>query len=84
MLEDLNEYYENMIITLETYDTEHAKILYNKMDELYQRINVKYSLALEKIKKLKVNLMRSIVEEDFEELRKIAELAKELSANYAI
>ena len=73
-----------MIITLETYDTEHAKILYNKMDELYQRINVKYSLALEKIKKLKVNLMRSIVEEDFEELRKIAELAKELSANYAI
>ena len=73
-----------MIIKLETYDTEHAKILYNKMDDLYQRVNVKYSLALEKIKKLKVNLMQSIVEEDFEELRKIAELAKELSASYTI
>jgi len=83
-LKDLNEYYENMIIKLETYDTEHAKILYNKMDDLYQRVNVKYSLALEKIKKLKVNLMQSIVEEDFEELRKIAELAKELSAGYTI
>jgi len=83
-LEKLNDYYENMIINLEIYDTEHAKILYNKMDELYQRVNVKYSLALEKIKKLKVNLMQSIIEEDFEELRKIAELAKELSANYSI
>jgi len=83
-LEDLNEYYENLIIKLEIYDTEHAKILYNKMDDLYQRVNVKYSLALEKIKKLKVNLMQSIIEEDFDELRKIAEFAKELSAKYAI
>ncbi len=83
-LEDLNEYYESMIINLETYDTEHAKILYNKMDDLFQRVSVKYSLALEKIKKLKLNLMQSIIEEDFEELRKIAGLAKELSAKYAI
>ena len=73
-----------MIIKLETFDTEHAKILYNKMDELYQRVNVKHSLALEKIKKLKINLMQSIIEEDFEELRKIAELAKDLSAKYTI
>ena len=83
-LEELNEYYENMIIKLEIYDTEHAKILYNKMDELYQRVDVKYSLALEKIKKLRINLMQSIVEEDFEELRKIAELVKDLSAKYTI
>ena len=83
-LEDLNDYYENMIIKLETYDIEHAKILYNKMDDLYQRVNVKYSLALEKIKKLKVNLMQSIIEEDFDELRNIAEKVKELSANYII
>jgi len=83
-LEDLNEYYDSMIINLETYDTEHAKILYNKMDDLYQRVSVKHSLALEKIKKLKINLMQSIIEEDFEELRKIAGLAKELSAKYTI
>ena len=83
-LEDLNEYYEQMIINLETYDTEHAKILYNKMDELYQRVNIKYSVTLEKIKKLKVNLMKSIIEEDFEELKKIAEITKDLSANYTI
>jgi hypothetical protein len=54
------------------------------MDDLYQRVDVKYSLALEKIKKLKINLMQSIIEEDFEELRKIAELAKDLSAEYTI
>ena len=83
-LEDLNNYYEDMIIKLEIYDTEHAKILYNKMDELYQRVSVKYSVTLEKIKKLKINLMRSIIEEDFEELRKIAEITKDLSADYAI
>ncbi len=83
-LEALNNYYEDMIIKLEIYDTEHAKILYNKMDELYQRVSVKYSVTLEKIKKLKVNLMRSIIEEDFEELRKIAEITKALSADYAI
>ena len=83
-LEDLNNYYEDMIIKLEIYDTEHAKILYNKMDELYQRVSVKYSVTLEKIKKLKVNLMRSIIEEDFEELRKIAEITKSLSVDYAI
>ena len=83
-LEDLNTYYENMIIQLEAYDTEHGKILYNKLDDLYQRVDLIYSLTLEKIKKLKVNLMQSIIEQDFEELRKIAGVAKELSAKYAI
>jgi GTPase SAR1 family protein len=83
-LEDLNKSYEEMIINLEIFDTEHAKILYSKMDELYKRVNVKFSMTLEKIKKLKVNLMKAIIENDIEELKKIAESTKDLSAKYTI
>ena len=73
-----------MIINLEIFDTEHAKILYSKMDELYKRVNVKFSMTLEKIKKLKLNLMKAIIENDIEELKKIAESTKDLSAKYTI
>jgi len=83
-LEDLNKSYEEMIINLEIFDTEHAKILYSKMDELYKRVNIKFSMTLEKIKKLKVNLMKAIIENDIEELKKIAESTKDLSAKYTI
>jgi len=83
-LEDLNKSYGEMIINLEIYDTEHAKILYKQMDELYKRVNVKFSMTLEKIQKLKVNLMKSIVENDFEDIKKIAKITKDLSAKYTI
>ena len=83
-LEDLNKSYEEMIINLEIFDTEHAKVLYSKMDELYKRVNIKFSMTLEKIKKLKVNLMKAIIENDIEELKKIAESTKDLSAKYTI
>jgi len=83
-LEDLNKSYEEMIINLEIYDTEHAKILYTKMDELYERVNVEFSMTLEKIKKLKVDLMKSIVESDFEEIKKIVKITRDLSTKYTI
>ena len=71
-----------MVINLEIYDLENAQKLYNKVDELFARVNVNFSFTLEKIKKLKVNLMKAILENDFEELKKIAQLTQDLSAKY--
>jgi len=79
---DLNETYNNMIINLEIYDLENAQQLYSKIDDLFSRVDVNYSLILERIKKLKVNLMKAILENDFEELKKIAQITRDLSAKF--
>jgi len=79
---DLNETYNDMIINLEIYDLENAQQLYSKIDDLFSRVNVKYSLTLERIKKLKVNLMKAILENDFEELKEIAQVTRDLSAKF--
>lgn len=81
-LEELNKSYQNMIINSEIMDKEHAQILYSEIDELYDEINREYSVTLEKVKKLKVNIMKSIIEKDFEELKKIANIAQELRTKF--
>ncbi|KKM20458.1 hypothetical protein LCGC14_1645290, partial [marine sediment metagenome] len=63
-------------------DKEHAQVLYGKIDELYDDINKKFSITLEKVKKLKVDIMKSIIEKDYEELNKIAEIAQELKSKF--
>ena len=79
---DLNDTYNNMIINLEIYDLENAQQLYCKIDDLFSRIAVNYSLTLERVKKLKVNLMKAILENDFTELKKIAQVTRDLSAKF--
>ena len=81
-LDELNKSYQNMIINSEIMDKEHAQILYNKIDELYDEINKEFSVTLEKVKKLKVDIMKSIIEKDFEELKKIAKVAQELKSKF--
>ena len=81
-LDELNKSYQNMIINSEIMDKEHAQILYNKIDELYNDINMEFSVTLEKVKKLKVGIMRSIIEKDFEELKKIAKIAQDLKSKF--
>lgn len=81
-LDELNKSYQNMIINSELMDKEHAQILYNKIDELYDDINKEFSVTLEKVKKLKVDIMKSIIEKDFEELKKIAKVAQELKSKF--
>jgi GTPase SAR1 family protein len=82
--EKINQTYESMIINMEIVDVDHAKKLYDQMDDLYEKINQKFSLSLDKIKKLKVSLMKAILEKDYEELMFIADYAKNLSLEYAI
>ncbi len=81
-LNNLNETYNSMIINLEIYDLENAQQLYIKIDDLFSRLDVNYSLTLERIKKLKVNLMKAILENDFEELKKIAHITRDLSSKF--
>ena len=81
-LEELNKSYQNMIINSEIIDKEHAQVLYGKIDELYDDINKRFSVTLEKVKKLKVDIMKSIIEKDYEELNKIAEIAQELKSKF--
>lgn len=83
-LKDFNNTYQEMIINLEIIDIEHAKSLYDQIDGLYEKINQKFSITLDKIKKLKVNLMKAILEKDYEELKLISTHAKKLSLEYTV
>ena len=81
-LEKLNESYKEMIINLQIMDFEQAKSLYTKLDDLYKDINRNFSITLEKIKTLKVNLMKSLAEKDFEDLKNIAHRVQDIMMKY--
>lgn len=83
-LEELNNSYQSMIINSEVMDKERAQILYNEIDQLYDDISKEFSITLEKIKKLKINLMKATIEKDFLELKKIAMIAQELKTKFII
>ncbi len=83
-LDNLNKSYKSMVINLEIIDIDHAKLLYEKIDNLYDNINQKFNITLDKIKKLKVNLMKAILEKDYDELKIISNHAKNLSLEYSI
>ena len=83
-LRDTNQLYEEMIINLDTFDSEQAKELYDRMDELYENIKQQFSITLERVKKLKVNLVRAILEKDYDQLKLIATQANTLISKYGI
>lgn len=83
-LNELNDSYQSKVINSEIFDNKQAKDLYTKIDGLYDDISKQFSITLEKIKKLKVKSMKSILENNFEELKKIASIAEEIRAKYAI
>ena len=82
-LEELNKSYEHTIINLELFDTESTKDLYDKLNELQDEVNREFSLTLEKIKKLKTELMKALVHEDFEEVKMLAKIFQKLKMNFA-
>ena len=76
MLKELNKYvylveFKNIVIALDNYDTTHARTLYNKLNELHNDAQLKFSLTIEKIKKLKVYLLKTMLNDDLEELKDI-------------
>ncbi|MFX1593727.1 MAG: hypothetical protein ACFFCL_13625, partial [Promethearchaeota archaeon] len=81
-LKGLNESYKNMVFSSEIIDKENAQDLYNKIDELYDEINKEFAVTLEKVKKLKIDIMKSIIEKDYEELHKISKIAQKLRSKF--
>ncbi len=82
-LSELNDSYQSKVINSEIFDNKQAKDLYSKIDGLYNEISKQFSITLEKIKKLKVSVMKSILENNFEELKKIAKIAEEIRTKYS-
>ncbi len=81
-LKELNEAYKEMVINLKVIDIDKAKLLYSKLDELYKDISRNFSITLEKIKTLKINLVKSLAQKDFEELRNIGNRIQEIMVKY--
>ncbi len=81
-LNRLNILYKNIIISTDFYDLESAKNIYDDLDNFQRDVNIEYSIILEKIKKLKINLMNAILIEDFEEIKKLAMTAHHLKSKF--
>ncbi|QEE16616.1 GTPase domain-containing protein [Promethearchaeum syntrophicum] len=79
-LEQMNKNYDDLLINLKIYNFEHVKKLYQKLDELYLKIDFKYSMILEKLKKLKINLMESAMDNNFQSFKDIVKKIKELDS----
>jgi DNA-binding PadR family transcriptional regulator len=80
-LNELNQKYKKLAINLDIFDFKQATDLYEKLDKIFQKIQVDYSVQIQKIKKLKKNLMKAVYEENFEEIRDIARITNDLRMN---
>lgn len=84
-LKELNSSYEQRLKNLEFYDMNYIDTFNNQLDELYGKINLKVTEKLnklEKIKKLKVDLMKGVAEDNFDEIKLITKKAQEFGLNF--
>jgi len=77
-LDKLAQKYNNLVLNLEVYDFGQVKKIYQKLDDLYSKIDFKYSMILEKLKKLKIDLMEAVLDNNFQKVRDIVKKIKEL------
>jgi GTPase SAR1 family protein len=78
-LNKLNQKYKKLAINLEIFDFSQATDLYEKLEKISQKVHVNYSVQIQKLKKLKANLMKAVYEENFSEIRNIARISNELN-----
>lgn len=76
MLKELNKYiylveFKNIVGNLDEYDQTHAKHVYVELNKLQDECLSKFSLMIEKIKKLKIYLLKTMLNDDLEELKEI-------------
>ena len=77
-LVDLNQKYQKMAVNLEIFDFRQATELYEKLEDISKNINVNYSTLIQKVKTLKTNLMNAVYDENFKEIRDIANVVHNL------
>jgi DNA-binding PadR family transcriptional regulator len=76
MLKELNKYvylveFKNIVGNLDEYDQTHAKHVYGELNKLQDECLSKFSLMIEKIKKLKIYALKTMLNDDLEELKEI-------------
>jgi len=76
MLKELNKYvylveFKNIVRNLDEYDQTHAKHVYEELNKLQDECLSKFSLMIEKIKKLKIYALKTMLNDDLEELKEI-------------
>lgn len=81
-LKELNNSYEHMVSSLVLYDIEQANKLYKDLDDMYGEVKLKMGTILEKIKELKINLIKATVHENYDELKDLAKRSRDLQLNY--
>jgi len=80
-LKELNKSYKLRLKNKEFYDLNYIDTLNNQLDEFYTEINLRASEKLEqleKIKKLKADLMKGVAEDNFDEIKSITIKAQEI------
>jgi hypothetical protein len=77
-LVDLNQQYQKLAVNLEIFDFRQATELYEKLEDISKNVNVNYSTLIQKVKTLKTNLMNAVYDENFKEIRDIANVAHNL------
>ncbi len=81
-LSDLNSLYEEKILKLESYDKQHAEKLYSELENLQEKLDFIFSILTEKIKKLKINLMKAILDNNLDKITQIAKISQEFMLKY--
>ena len=77
-LVDLNQKYQKLAVNIEIFDFRQATELYEKLEDISQNVNVNYSTLIQKVKTLKTNLMNAVYDENFKEIRDIANVVHNL------
>lgn len=77
-LVDLNQQYQKLAVNLEIFDFRQATELYEKIEDISKKVNVNYSTLIQKVKTLKTNLMNALYDENFKEIRDIANVVHNL------
>ncbi|MBD3338756.1 MAG: hypothetical protein GF353_06595 [Candidatus Lokiarchaeota archaeon] len=85
MLKELNKFvflgeFKNIVNDLEYFDGVYARSLYSKLNNIYSDFELKFTIILEKIKKLKLNLLKAILEEDLPEFRHIINKTQDIQS----
>lgn len=80
--QEINARCEKMLINLELFDFEKAKKIYADLDEIFDEMNLKHKLTVKKIKELKLNLIKAILNQDHHDINIIFQKIRDLKLTY--
>ncbi|TXT67648.1 MAG: hypothetical protein BAJALOKI1v1_30009 [Promethearchaeota archaeon] len=78
----LNESYTKKIKNVESYGIEQSQELYKELDELQNKLDLTFSILSEKIKTLKINLTKAILDNNLEHIQQIAQISQDFMLRY--